>query len=155
METGLYGCKECPYLTESFPDLKNHVTAVHRNIRGFRCNKCSFQTDKKLNLDMHIEKTHPIKVEETHKEAPDIGSKYEQVKDENGSQWSENDFPDLFEKPETQENYTTPLEGGDFMESHEVDNFKKSDSGSVKEEEPLQVVYASVGSEMIDYNDVY
>ena len=81
----------------------------------------------------------------------DPESKCDQVKDENDSQWSENDFPDLFEKPETQENYTTPLEGGDFMESHEVDNFKKSDSGSVKEEEPLQVV----GSEMIDYNDVY
>ena len=89
-----------------------------------------------------------------------MGSNHEQAKDGNGSPWSDNDFPDLFEKPETQEDDDTiALEEGDFapkMENPQAENLKKSDIGSLKdEEEPIQVVYESFGADMIDYDDVY
>ena len=127
METGLYGCKECPYLTESFPQLKDHVMTVHRIIPNV--------------------KTDPE-------------SKCDQVKDGNDSQWSENDFPDLLEKLETQDDDdTTALAEEDFalkMESPDDVNFKHSDVESLKvEEEPIDVVYESVAADMIDYDDVY
>ena len=76
-----------------------------------------------------------------HQESPDVsthmGSNHEQVEDgKNGSLWSENDFPDLFEKPETQEDDDTiALEEGDFapkMENPQAENLKKSDIGKTR-----------------------
>ena len=91
-----------------------------------------------------------------------MGSNHEQAKDGNGSPWSDNDFPDLFEKSETQEDDDTiALEEGDFapeMEIPQAKNLKKSDIESIKDEEkeePIQVVYESFGADMIDYDDVY
>ena len=76
------------------------------------------------------------------------------IKAKNESPWSENDFHDLFEKPENQEDVTTVLEEGDFECSDDVSpNRSEIVSPKAEEDEPIQVVFESAG--MIDYDDVY
>ena len=51
-------CNECPKKFIFNDDLKKHIERVHRNLRPYGCEKCSYRASSVYNLNVHRKKMH-------------------------------------------------------------------------------------------------
>merc|ERR1712066_1130144 len=136
--------------------IKLDVMNPRDQIRKFKCPLCIHSATRRHNLDTHLRKMHHstakeiLKIKEIENKLPQGNqNKLQQLiqNRQKKQQWSENDFPDLLEKPE--------LPGNVHEEDFSPKNEHSDTSHVVKVEEPVQVVYEKVTDMIDDYDDLY
>ena len=55
-----YACEICSYKTNDKGHLLRHVKAVHEMIRAFKCKDCDYAASRKAHLHCHVKRHHQM-----------------------------------------------------------------------------------------------
>ena len=59
-QSGKWKCEQCPYEAFLKGHMRQHIKAVHENIRDYVCEKCGFATSVQSNLQIHRIAVHKM-----------------------------------------------------------------------------------------------
>ena len=57
-----YPCEECQYESSNKTILKDHIIAIHENLKPYLCDKCEFKSATKIGLKDHQNSIHGSEV---------------------------------------------------------------------------------------------